>query len=156
MQWQEVCENKNLKNLPFKIELNKQGKVIMTPVKVNHSILQGKIIGYLYKSLTGGEALAECAIWTKQGTKVADVAWASNNVLEKIENEVECSVAPEICVEVLSITNTKREINEKKELYFEQGALEIWFCDSFGNMSFFAKEGRLEYSNMAKSFPASI
>ena len=156
MQWQEVCENQNLKNLPFKIELNEQGKILMTPVKVNHSILQGKIIGYLYRNLSGGEALAECAIWTKQGTKVADVAWASNDLLEKIENEVECSVAPEICVEVLSVTNTKREINEKKELYFEQGALEIWLCDSFGNMSFFAKEGKLEHSKIAKSFPASI
>ena len=54
MQWQEVCENQSLKNLPFKIELNSQGKVLMTPVKVNHSILQGKIIGHLYQNLTGG------------------------------------------------------------------------------------------------------
>ena len=156
MQWQEVCENQYLKNLPFKIELNNQGKVLMTPVKVSHSILQGKIIGYLYKSLTGGEALAECAIRTKQGTKVADVAWASNDLLEKIENEIECSIAPEICIEVLSFTNTKHEISEKKELYFEQGAVEIWLCDSFGNISFYAKEGRLERSNMAESFPLSI
>jgi Uma2 family endonuclease len=156
MQWQEVCENKNLKNLPFKIELNNQGKVIMTPVKVNHSILQGKIIGQLYQHLTGGEALAECAIWTKQGTKVADVAWASNKLLEKIENEVECSHAPEICIEVLSLTNTKQEINDKKALYFTQGAKEVWLCDGFGNMSFFAKERKLEHSNLAKSFPTSI
>lgn len=156
MQWLELCENQNLKNLPFKIELDNQGKVVMTPVKVNHSILQGKIIGYLYKNLTGGEALAECAIRTKQGTKVADVAWASNDMLEQIENEVECSIAPEICVEVLSYANTKREINEKKALYFEQGALEVWLCDSFGNMSFFSKQGRLKHSNMAVNFPSSI
>ena len=50
MQWQEVCEDQNLKNLPFKIELNYQGKVLMTPVKVNHSILQGKIIGNISSS----------------------------------------------------------------------------------------------------------
>jgi len=156
MQWQDVCENQNLKNLPFKIELNNQGKVVMTPVKVNHSILQGKLIGHLYQCLTNGEALAECAIKTKQGTKVADVAWASNNVLVTIENEVECSIAPEICVEVLSITNTKQEIEEKKELYFEQGALEFWLCDNLGNMSFFTKEGKLEHSVMAESFPLNL
>ena len=156
MQWQEVCENQSLKNLPFKIELNNQGKILMTPVKVNHSILQGKIIGYLYRSLTGGEALAECAIRTQQGTKVADVAWASNAVLEKIENEVECSIAPEICIEVLSFSNTKSEINEKKALYFDQGATEFWVCDSFGNLSFFTKDGKIECSNIAKNFPASI
>jgi Uma2 family endonuclease len=156
MQWHEVCENKNLKNLPFKIELNNQGKVLMTPVKVNHSILQGKIIGNLYKFLTGGEALAECAIRTKQGTKVADVAWASYDLLEIIENEVECSIAPEICVEVLSTSNTKHELNEKKKLYFEQGALEFWVCDSFGNINFFGREGGLECSTIAVSFPTRI
>ena len=156
MQWQEACESQSLKNLPFKIELNNQGQVLMTPVKVNHSILQGKIIGALYKNLTGGEALAECAIRTKQGTKVADVAWASNDLLEKIENEIECSIAPEICIEVLSFSNTKREINEKKAIYFEQGALEFWVCDSFGNMSFFNEDGKIESSNIAKKFPPSI
>ena len=156
MQWQEVCENQNLKNLPFKIELNSQGKVLMTPVKVNHSILQGKIIGNMYKFLTGGEALAECAIRTELGTKVADVAWASYDLLETIENEVECSIAPEICVEVLSFSNTKSELSEKKELYFEQGALEFWVCDSYGNISFFVREGELESSTIAVSFPSSI
>jgi len=156
MQWQEVCENENLKNLPFKIELNSQGTVLMTPVKVNHSILQGKIIGHLYQNITGGEALAECAIKTKQGTKVADVAWASYSLLKKIENEVECSIAPEICIEVLSFSNTKQEINEKKITYFEQGAVECWLCDSFGNISFFVKEGKIEHSKIAKNFPRSI
>ena len=156
MQWQEVCENQNLKNLPFKIELNDQGKILMTPVKVNHSILQGKIIKHLYQNITEGEALAECAIKTKYGTKVADVAWASQSLLEKIENEVECSIAPEICIEVLSFSNTKREINEKKTIYFEQGAIEFWVCDSYGNISFFVKEGQIEHSKIAKNFPKNI
>ena len=156
MQWQEVCENQNLANLPFKIELNSQGKILMTPVKVNHSILQGKIIGRLYQNITGGEALAECAIKTKQGTKVADVAWASYALLEKIENEIECSIAPEICIEVLSFSNTKKEIDEKKEIYFEQGAMEFWLCDSFGNMTFFVKDGKIERSKIAQNFPSSV
>ncbi len=154
MQWQEACESQSLKNLPFKIELDNQGQVLMTPVKVKHSILQGKIIGALYKNLTGGEALAECAIRTKQGTKVADVAWASNDLLEKIE--VECSIAPEICIEVLYFSNIKLEINEKKAIYFEQGALEFWVCDSFSNMSFFTEDGKIECSKITKKFPASI
>ena len=156
MQWQEVCENQTLKNLPFKIELNSQGKVLMAPVKVNHSILQGKIIGHLYQNLTGGEALAGCAIKTKHGTKIADVAWATYDLLEKIENEIECSIAPEICIEVLSFSNTKSEINEKKEIYFDEGAIEFWVCDSFGNISFFVQEGKIESSNIAKTFPISI
>ena len=42
MNWQEVCENKSLHNLPFKIELNTIGKILMSPVKVYHSVLQGE------------------------------------------------------------------------------------------------------------------
>ncbi len=34
MNWQEVCEHPELKDLSFKIELNRQGQLIMTPVKV--------------------------------------------------------------------------------------------------------------------------
>jgi len=138
------------------MELDYQGKIIMTPVKVNHSILQGKIIGAMYQFLSEGEALAECAIKTREGTKVADVAWASNKLLSKIENEVECSVAPDICVEVLSFSNTKSEIMGKRALYFEEGALEFWICDSFGNMSFFSENAELESSIIASGFPSVV
>ncbi len=39
MNWQEVCENPNLQNIPFKIELNEYGQVVMSPMKVIHSLL---------------------------------------------------------------------------------------------------------------------
>jgi Uma2 family endonuclease len=154
MHWQEVCENPSLKNLPFKIELNKQGQLLMTPVKVNHSLLQGKIIGLLYRHLQNGEALAECAIHTRQGTKVADVAWASNEKLAVIRGEVECSIAPEICVEIMSSANSKREMHEKKALYFECGAVEVWISDNRGNIAFYSRTGKIQGSELAGAFPA--
>ncbi len=43
MKWQEVCENKYLKDFPFKIELNKWGQIVMSPAKPKHSIFQGLI-----------------------------------------------------------------------------------------------------------------
>jgi len=109
MSWQEVCDNPKLQNLPFKIELNNQGQILMTPVKVYHSLFQGKITGLLYSNLTDGDVLVECAISTKKGAKVADVAWASRERLKVIRNEVECSIAPEICIEIVSSANTKKE-----------------------------------------------
>ena len=36
--------------------------------------------------------------------------------------------APEICVEVLSPSNSKPEMEEKRALYFEAGAQEVWIC----------------------------
>ena len=44
MKWSEVCARSDLQNLPFKIELNEQGQIIMSPVKVYHSAYQGKIV----------------------------------------------------------------------------------------------------------------
>jgi len=45
--------------------------------------------------------------------------------------------APEICVEVLSPSNTEAEIKEKTALYFDAGAREVWLCaPEDGKMTF--------------------
>ena len=46
MNWKEVCESPELQNLPFKLELNKDGEVVMNAVQVNHSLFAGKIIHF--------------------------------------------------------------------------------------------------------------
>ncbi len=156
MNWKQLCEHKNLKDLPFKIELNAQGRIIMTPVKVSHSLLQGKLSGLLYFHLPTGQALVECAVLTKKGTKVADVAWSSPERLETIKSETECSIAPEICIEVLSDSNTKAEIEGKFTLYREAGAKEVWICDEEGNITFYHDEGKWPNSLLAPHFPKKI
>ena len=156
MKWQEVCEHPSLKNLPFKIELNRDGKILMTPVKVWHSAFQGELEFLLRSFLQSGKTLPECAISTKEGTKVADVAWASDKIFEKIKNEVECSVSPEICVEVFSSSNTKKEMEEKRKLYFEQGAKEFWICTEKGDMKFFNAHGEIDNSSLVPNFPKHI
>jgi Uma2 family endonuclease len=47
--------------------------------------------------------------------------------------------APEICVEVISPSNKRGEIEEKRRLYFEAGAKEVWVCDKRGHLLFFIK-----------------
>lgn len=156
MNWQEVCEHPSLKDLPFKIELDELGKIIMSPVKINHSILQGEIEFILRSLLKGGKTLPECAIKTRKGTKVADVAWASLDVLSKIKDETEASIAPEICVEVISSSNTKKEMTEKRQLYFEAGAMEVWMCNENGDMSFFNAKQPLTRSVLVPEFPGKV
>ena len=156
MNWQEICDSPELTNLPFKIELNKQGQILMTPVQVSHSLFQGKISGLLYANLKNGEVLVECAISTKNGTKVADVAWSFNDRLKKIQHEIECSVAPEICIEVMSPSNTKKEMSDKRKLYFENGATEVWVCDKNGVFKFFSNTGKLSHSLLAPDFPKGL
>lgn len=156
MNWQEVCEHPSLKDLPFKIELDELGKVIMSPVKIYHSILQGEIEFLLRSLLKNGKTLPECAIKTRKGTKVADVAWVSLDVLSKIKDETEASIAPEICVEVISSSNTKKEMAEKRQLYFEAGAIEVWMCNENGDMSFFNAQQPLIRSVLVPEFPEKI
>jgi len=156
MKWQEVCEHPSLKNLPFKIELDKGGKILMTPVKVSHSAFQGELEFLLRSLINSGRTLPECAISTRKGTKVADVAWASDKIFEKIKNEIECSVSPEICVEVFSSDNTKKEMEEKRKLYFEQGAKEFWICTEQGNMKFFNTREEIDNSSLVPDFPKHI
>ncbi len=156
MNWQEVCEHPSLKDLPFKIELDELGKIVMSPVKINHSILQGEIEFLLRSLLKGGKTLPECAIKTGKGTKVADVTWASLDLLAKIKGQVEASIAPEICVEIISAGNTRKEMAEKRQLYFAAGAKEVWMCNENGELSFFNTERQLPRSLLVPDFPEKI
>lgn len=49
----------------------------MFPSKVYHSELQGEIAALLRLHRNDGKILTQCAVQTPQGTKAADVAWAS-------------------------------------------------------------------------------
>lgn len=156
MRWQDVCEHPSLKNLPFKIELDEYGKIIMSPVKVSHSAFQGEIEFMLRTLLKIGKTLPECAIKTSKGTKVADVAWVSFERLQIIKDEIECSIAPEICIEVISSSSTTKEMDEKRALYVEAGAKEFWICDENGALSFFDKDSKLNKSSLVPQCPAKI
>jgi Uma2 family endonuclease len=156
MKWEEVCENKQLQDLPFKIELNKWGQIIMSPVKIKHSFHQGRLQRLLESLLSNGEVMPECAIDTTDGVKVADVVWCSAERFDKIQDEVSASIAPEICIEVKSIGNTLSEMEFKKKLYFEAQALEVWLCNEIGKIRFYNEQGELEQSLLVPDFPKQI
>ena len=104
-----------------------------------------------------GETITECPISTADGVKAADVAWASVECWNELGNRACFVRSPEICVEVLSPSNTKQEIQEKIALYFEAGAREVWVCGAIGAMTFHgADASRLSHSLLCPSFPARI
>jgi Uma2 family endonuclease len=143
MEWQQVIDNPFLQDLPFKIELNKWGKILMTPASNNHGILQFDIGTQINRAKRSGKIIIECSIQTPEGVKVADIAWASDEFMDKHGTETPYNVAPEICVEVVSPSNRKGEMIEKIKLYLEQGAKEVGICDLKGKISYFADEGEL-------------
>jgi Uma2 family endonuclease len=156
MRWEEVCENRQLQDLPFKIELNKWGQIVMSPVKIKHSFYQGRIQRLLESLLRTGEVMPECAIDTSDGVKVADVVWCSAERFDRIQEEVSASIAPEICIEVKSSGNTLDEMEFKKRLYFESGAREVWICNEQGQITFYDEQSELAQSLLVANFPNQI
>lgn len=156
MNWQEACAHPNLRDLPFKIELNGRGQVILSPTILQRSTCQGRINALLGSLTQAGRGLISCAVETRQGTKVADVAWASDQRFKRIKREAACSIAPKICIEVFTECSTLEEGEETRQLYLEQGAKEVWFCDRKGALSFYNAEGPLKKSARCPAFPAKI
>lgn len=156
MNWAEVVAHPSLRDLPFKIETDEHGQIIMNPVKINHSVYQGRIMRLINSFRQDGEIMVECAIWTRKGTKCADVAWASDELFAELQGKTEAQIAPELCVEVLSMSNSEREMKQKRKPYFEQGAQEVWVCDEYGQMRFFDENGEMKKSVMFADFPDSI
>ena len=156
MKWEEVCKNQQLQNLPFKIELNKWGQIVMSPVNIKHSFYQGRIQRLLESLLQTGEVMPECAINTSDGVKVADVVWCSDERFDQIQDEVSASIAPEICIEVKSIGNILEEMEFKKKLYFEAQAMEVWICNEQGDIIFYNEQNELTQSLLVPYFPTQI
>lgn len=154
--WKDICDNPAFQDLPYKIEMNKKGKIDMSPMYARHGYFQVEISFTLKKLLSSGKVVSECAIQTADGTKVADVGFFTKERWAVVRNDFDVSISPEIAVEILSYSNSTEEILGKKDLYFAAGSLEFWICDLEGNMSFYDHSGKLEKSKMAPDFPKFI
>lgn len=155
-QWAKLCADPALADLPYKIETNRHGKIIMSPAAFLHSRYQSRIDRLLYNLMPNWEGLIECAIETADGVKVPDVAAASPEFCDLHSGCASLPFAPEICVEVASPSNSRKEMLQKMRLYLKAGALEVWFCDNKGRMEFWEKEGELKASRICPDFPKTL
>ncbi len=156
MDWAEVVEHPSLQDIPFKIETNEFGEIVMNPVKINHSFYQSRISTLMQNMRQDGVTLTECAVRTRLGTKCADVAWVSLRKFADLVGKVEADFAPEVCVEVVSGSNTKLEMKNKRKLYFERGAKEVWICNEKGELEFYTENKRLGKSVIFPEFSNKI
>ena len=110
----------------------------------------------VYSSGQQGLPVSECSVQTAKGVKVADVAWASLDFFKRNKLRNPYLESPEIMIEVLSPSNSRAEMMQKKQLYFAKGAQEVWLCDQQGKMSFFNAQQELESSALMPDFPHVI
>ncbi len=141
MQWHEVLADKSLHDLPYKIELNEKGLIEMSPASFIHSLLQGRLTKLLGNQLEG-EVFTELAVQTTKGIRVPDVSWGSKEYVQKHLNDLYALSAPELCVEIISPSNTREEMKDKVELFLDAGANEVWLVTEDGQVTYYTSQGQ--------------
>lgn len=155
-RWKEVLRDPALRDLPYKVEMNERGQIVLSPHSARHADLQEAVQNLLRRHAPEGRQPPEYPIATPGGVKQVDVIWVSaDRMAEMRETGDPPTLAPEICVEVLSEANTEAEMQEKRQLYLEAGADEVWLVAGDGSVRFFADE-RLDRSTVAPDFPERV
>ena len=155
-RWEEITSDPSLRNLPYKVETNRRGQIVLSPHKNRHSFLQEQVQNLLDEHAPEGQHPPEFAIATPKGVKAPDVVWMSpKRHREMKETGDPTLLAPEICVEVLSSSNTEEEIEEKRALYREAGADEVWVVDEDEQIRFYG-DGEMEHSRIAPDCPTQL
>lgn len=156
MTWADVVAHPALQDLPFKIEQDRHGRLVMSPTDYRHGKRQSHLFRLL-DALPGGEAMVECALETAEGVKVADVVWMSDAFAERVPPDTfALPSAPEICAEVMSPSNAWAEMAEKVLLYLARGAQEVWIVEADGRLRVFGHDGERAASVLAPDAPSAI
>jgi len=145
-RWEGALRDPRLRELPFRLELNKWGHIEMTPpASPRHMDLAATLLA-LVREMLGGKVLPECSIVTEEGIRVADVVWCSEEFVRRHAHEFESwaaalSAAPELCIEIKSPANALGELREKLTLYLASGAKEGWIVHPDGRIEILGEVG---------------
>ncbi len=155
LRWAEVIRDPTLQDLPYKIEINARGKIELSPASNLHGRLQARLAAELARQLPSGSPLTGCSILTQIGIRVPEVAWASAEFLSQHGTLTPFPVAPEICVEITSPSNSDDEIQEKIHAYLNAGAREVWIVAEDGSIGYHDRDGEKASSsfNIKVSLP---
>jgi len=139
------------------IETNQYGQILMSPLPEGAHQYRGSIITELLGAyFPDHRAFYENPVLTDLGVKNADVVLVGPDQSEQAFGSKALTPAPEICVEILSPSNTQEEIDEKRAAYLRAGAKEVWICDRNDRMTFFADSGQLGGSRLCPDFPLEL
>lgn len=110
----------------------RHGEIIEMPPPVHrHYAIQQRLLALLIQA-AGGSGRLGTEMAFKLGDdnyRIADVGFLSREHWDSIPPEGYLSHAPELVIEVLSPSNTMREIRDKRKLCLENGSQEFWLVD---------------------------
>lgn len=152
-RWHEIVADSSLRELPYKVETNHRGQIVLSAHRSDHSYVQGDIIELLYEHAGEGRPFPEFPLTTETVIRVPDVIWVTEDRRAEMDETGEPpAFAPEICIEVMSEDNDWEEMHEKRSLYLEAGAEEMWVVGEGGEVRFFADK-EMERSDLVPEFP---
>jgi Uma2 family endonuclease len=64
--------------------------------------------------------------------------------------------APDVCIEIMSPSNSWEEMRHKSLLYLAAGATEAWVCDENGEVHFLGGGGEMPCSQIAATVPTGL
>jgi Uma2 family endonuclease len=146
VRYRDLCDDVRFSNLPGKIELDLWGRILMSPASNYHGAIQTRLSGKF--AALGGQTFVEASVLTEAGVLVADVAWASAAFMLAHGFETPYMRAPELCIEVVSPSNSLKALREKVAAYLAAGAEEVWIVyPQSKRCEFYGKQGLLQRSN---------
>lgn len=150
VRYEKLCEDPWMAKVQGKVEIDAWGRVMMTPPPAYyHGAVQARLIQTLGR-LPGGQVAAESPIATSKGVFAADVTWASDVFLRARAGEVALQQAPELCIEVVSPSNSRKELTDKRDAYLASGAKEVWIVyPKSKRCEFFDPRGELDRSSFS-------
>jgi len=147
-RWREMMDDRALANLQGKVELDHWGRIIvLSPVSPEHGGTASRLAQLLEAQL-GGRSVVEVGVLTPAGVLAPDVAWCSADFWRARRTETPFQVAPAICVEIASRSNTKEELAGKVQAYLQAGATEAWIVyPGARHVAFYAPSGEIRKSS---------
>ena len=152
-RWKALADNRLVAEIPCKVELSEKGAIEVSPPTIRHAFIQGFLTRELARQRPDGTTLPECTVETDIGMRVPDVVWVSRELMGRHRNEKQFRVAPELCVEVSSPTNTQIQMAEKTAAYLAAGAKEVWIVDENGVPEIHTSDGRVSASTLGFELP---
>jgi len=152
-RWQQLAADPLVAAIPYKVELNEKGAIEVSPPTTRHAFLQAYVSHELRLQRPDGTTFTECPVETEIGVRVPDVVWASPDFMLRHGAESEFRAGPDLCVEVLSPTNTRAEIGEKVAAYLAAGAREVWVVGEDGVPEIHTSDGRVAASALGFDLP---
>jgi Uma2 family endonuclease len=143
---------------PDHFELNQFGELIVTPKPTSGHQRVASAIARILSSQLGGEGVTDVSILTDRGVRAPDVVWMPSERWAACKGQSPLEVVPDVCVEVLSPSNTREEIEMKVGAYLRGGAREVYVVGLKGEIEIFGPKGKRDSSalGIVLALPAEL